>query len=64
MLNNWYSDIGAKIKNWAKWIFIIKAIGAIITGLNFLIDLGIEDGWWALFIIFFLPLLLLFRSLT
>ena len=33
MLENLYENIGGKIKNWAKWIFIIEAIGAIITGL-------------------------------
>ena len=33
MLDNLYENIGGKIKNWAKWIFIIEAIGAIITGL-------------------------------
>ena len=36
MLDNLYDNIGGKIKNWAKWIFIIEAIGAIITGLVFL----------------------------
>ena len=33
MLDELYTDIGGKIKNWAKWIFIVEAIGAIITGL-------------------------------
>ena len=33
MLDTLYENIGGKIKNWAKWIFIIEAIGAIITGL-------------------------------
>ena len=32
MLDNLYENIGRKIKNWAKWIFIVEAIGAIITG--------------------------------
>ena len=32
MLDNLYKNIGGKIKNLAKWIFIIEAIGAIITG--------------------------------
>ena len=36
MLDNLYENIGGKIKNWAKWIFIVEAIGAIITGLVFL----------------------------
>ncbi len=33
MLDNLYENIGSKIKNWAKWMFIIEAIGAIIMGL-------------------------------
>jgi len=33
MLDNLYENIGSKIKNWAKWIFVIEAIGAVITGL-------------------------------
>ena len=36
MLDNLYENIGGKIKNLAKWIFIVEAIGAIITGLVFL----------------------------
>jgi predicted RNA-binding Zn-ribbon protein involved in translation (DUF1610 family) len=36
MLDRLYENIGAKIKNWAKWIFIAEAIGAIITGLALL----------------------------
>lgn len=32
MLENLYADIGAKIKTWAVWIFIVESIGAIITG--------------------------------
>ena len=36
MLDNLYKNIGGKIKNWAKWMFIVEAIGAIITGLVFL----------------------------
>ena len=32
MLDSLYENIGIKIKNWAKWIFIVEAIGAIITG--------------------------------
>lgn len=30
MIDNLYANIGGKIKGWAKWIFIIEAIGAII----------------------------------
>ena len=33
MLDSLYDNIGSKIKNLAKWIFIVEAIGAIITGL-------------------------------
>jgi len=32
MFDNLYENIGGKIKSWAKWIFIVEAIGAIITG--------------------------------
>ncbi len=41
MLDNLYENIGGKIKNWAKWIFIVEAIFAIITGV-ILILAGIE----------------------
>ena len=51
MFDSWYENIGGKIKIWAKWIFIIEAIGAIITGICFLADRGFEEGWWALIII-------------
>ena len=33
MLDNLYENIRGKIKSWAKWIFVIEAIGAVITGL-------------------------------
>lgn len=29
-LDGLYSDIGKKIKNWAKWIFIVEAISSVI----------------------------------
>ena len=29
-----FDNIGGKIKNWAKWIFIVEAIGSIITGIS------------------------------
>ena len=32
MLDNLYENIGGKIKNWAKWMFIVEAICAIIVG--------------------------------
>lgn len=34
MLDNLYDNIGEKIQNWAKWIFIILAIGSIIIGIS------------------------------
>ena len=55
MLDILYENIGGKIKNWAKRLFVIEAIGAIIAGIALLIDNGFEDGWWALFIIIFGP---------
>lgn len=33
MLNSLYEGIGGKIKNWAKWMFIVEAIAAIIGGI-------------------------------
>ena len=33
MLDNLYENIGGKIKNWAKRIFIVEAIGSIITAM-------------------------------
>ena len=51
-----YKNVGKTIKEWAIFSAILEAIGAIITGIVFLCDLGIEDGWWALFIIFFGPI--------
>ena len=33
MLDNLYENIGGKIKNWAKWIFIVEAIGAVMAGI-------------------------------
>lgn len=32
MLDSLYENIGGKIKNLAKWIFVIEAIGTVITG--------------------------------
>ena len=50
-----YDNIGKKIKNLATVTFIVEAIATVIIGLVFLIDWGIEDGWWALLLIFFGP---------
>ena len=33
MLDELYGNIGTKIKNWAKWLFILEAISAIIGGI-------------------------------
>ncbi|MBE6783518.1 MAG: hypothetical protein E7536_05855 [Ruminococcaceae bacterium] len=37
-----YENIGGKIKKWAKWIFIVEAIGAIIAGLVLIINVEEE----------------------
>lgn len=36
MLNNLYKNIGEKIKGWAKWVFIVGAISAVISGMSML----------------------------
>ena len=41
MLDTLYENIGEKIKNWAKWIFIIEAISAVISGF---VLIGNDDG--------------------
>ena len=33
MFDDLYEDIGGKIKNWAKWIFIVEAICSVIAGI-------------------------------
>lgn len=38
-----YMDIGKKIKNWAKWIFIVEAIASVIGAVTMLFTA--EDGW-------------------
>ena len=57
MFESWYADIGKKIKSLAVWSFTVEALGAIITGLVFLFDWGIEDAWWALLILIFGPII-------
>ena len=42
ILDKLYADIGKKIKNWAKWIFITEAIAAIIGALVLLFS-GEDD---------------------
>ena len=44
-----YANIGKKLKSWAVSIFIVEAIGAIITGITMLVnDLG--WGWLVLLV--------------
>ena len=38
MLDNLYENIGGKIKNWAKWTFIVEAVAAVIAGIAVIID--------------------------
>jgi hypothetical protein len=42
-----YDNIGKKIKNLAKWCFIVEAIGAVITGIVLMINASdIDDGFF------------------
>ena len=45
MLDKLYTDIGAKIKNWAKWIFIVESIAAIITGIALMFEDAVFIGF-------------------
>jgi len=45
MLNNLYENIGGKIKKWAKWMFIVEAIGSIITAIVLPIASGDPDDF-------------------
>ncbi len=47
MLDNLYENIGSKIKNLAKWIFVIEAGAAVIAGL-FLLEENVLAGLLAL----------------
>ena len=38
MLDRLYEDIGKILKNWAKWIFIVESISAIIGGIAMIAD--------------------------
>lgn len=49
MIEKLYSDIGVKIKGWAIGIFIVEAIGAIITGIVLLADELIVPGLLTIF---------------
>ena len=52
-LDSWYTDIGKKIKGWAKWIFILEAIAAVIGALVMLVT---AEDW----VVSFAALLALF----
>ena len=54
-LDNLYENIGGKIKNWAKWIFIVEAIGAVIGGIVYFVENDLDDGWIGVLIIFLGP---------
>ena len=43
MLDNLYSNIGSKIKNWAKWVFIVEAIASMIGAICMMTSA--EDSW-------------------
>ena len=43
MLDNLYSNIGSKIKNWAKWVFIVEAIASMIAAIYMMASA--EDSW-------------------
>ena len=60
MLDNLYENIGGKIKNWAIWIFVIEAIGAIIAGLVLIIENG--DFMYGLLILVCGPIVALVGS--
>ena len=49
MLDNLYENIGEKIKNLTKWMFIVEALGAIITGIVLLFNEIILAGLLILF---------------
>ena len=49
MINGLYENIGEKIKNLAKWIFIVEAVGIIITGLILIFNDVVLYGLLTLF---------------
>ena len=44
MLDNLYENIGGTIKSWAKWIFVVETIGAVITGIFLLVEYHVLAG--------------------
>ena len=43
MLDNLYSNIGSKIKTWAKWVFIVEAIASVIGAICMMASA--ENSW-------------------
>ena len=43
MLDNLYSNIGSKIKNWAKWVFVVETIASVIGAVCMMASA--EDSW-------------------
>ena len=43
MLDSLYENIGYKIKEWAKRIFVVEAIGSVIGGIYLMIALDFDD---------------------
>ena len=43
MLDNLYNNIGSKIKNGAKWVFIVEAIASVIGAICMMASA--EDSW-------------------
>ena len=44
VLDSLYTDIGKKIKSWAKWIFIIEAVASVIGGIVIMANAGDVSG--------------------
>lgn len=44
MLDSLYDNIGTKIKGWAKVIFVVEALGAIVTGIVLMCDENFFPG--------------------
>lgn len=69
-IRNSYSDIGKKIKEWAVWIFIVKSVAAIITGIiGFFIIFcsweGDDGGFiWAFLCLLAIPLAILIEFVS
>ena len=62
MFDELYENIGGKIKNCAKWIFVIGLISSILIGIVVLAALGVEYGWWGHLVIVLCPIFSLVGS--